>query len=156
MNGVISDEGPFAGATARGRVEYPCLVVEASPQTEEVGLQFILLSPQVTLGRDAGCALALKDPALSLRHAVLSLALGPEGNQPVVMYSDRTTPDVTGMLRPGDVLQVGGTSLRYCLSDLEPLGSSRLASTPCSASGARRSICSRTSSTRTARTGSCA
>lgn len=120
MNGVISHDGPFAGATARGRAEYPCLIVEASPQTEELGLQFILLSPQVTLGRDAGCALALKDPALSLRHSVLSLTPGPEGKEPVVMYSDRSTPDVTGMLRPGDVLQVGGTCLRYCLMKLEP------------------------------------
>jgi tetratricopeptide (TPR) repeat protein len=120
MNGVSSHEGPFARTVAGGRAEYPCLLVEASPQADELGLQFILLAPQVTLGRDAGCTVALRDPALSPRHAMLSLTPGPNGEDPVVMYSERATPDVTGMLQPGEVLQLGSTRLRYSLIDLEP------------------------------------
>jgi tetratricopeptide (TPR) repeat protein len=120
MSGVISHEGSFVGVTAEGRTEYPCLIVEASPQADELGLQFILLSAQVILGRDAGCTLELKDPALSPRHAMLSLTPGPSGQEPVVMCSERSTPDVTAMIQLGEVLQLGSTCLRYSLIDLEP------------------------------------
>jgi class 3 adenylate cyclase/pSer/pThr/pTyr-binding forkhead associated (FHA) protein len=113
----------------------PCLVVLASPEADEHGLQFILLSQpgqKVNIGRGPDCAIWLRDPSISRNHVsleVIHAVSGPTlrvqnlstqenapqiGNQPL-------SPKVDGMLRSGDMLKLGNTELRYVLFMYEPL-----------------------------------
>jgi class 3 adenylate cyclase len=113
-------------------LEYPCLVVEASPHEEELGLHFILLDPKVSVGRNPDCKLPLKDPAIARRHVSLSVTAtqnGPSVSLLNLCAQEDTTrinqqtlnANVVGVLRPNDLLQLGGTSLRYHLFALDPL-----------------------------------
>jgi len=115
------------------RTQYPCLIVEASPHADELSLQFILLSDNVSIGRSTDCTLALKDPGISRRHTTLSIEPGPSGRDPVVRISnlshqgdatrigDKTLgSNSAGVLRLGEVLRLGSTCLRYGLLELEP------------------------------------
>lgn len=114
-----------------GLLRYPCLVVQASPEANEHGLQFILLGQEALIGRNPECTIYLKDPAVSRRHASLSVIRTDQG-EPRVTVSNLSTPDVTTrvggqqlepmvpcMLRPGDRLQVGGTVLQYTIFEHE-------------------------------------
>jgi class 3 adenylate cyclase/tetratricopeptide (TPR) repeat protein len=127
----IDSETSFDGDAPLESISYPCLVVEDSPHTEELGLQFILLSEKVNVGRAMGCELGLKDPAIFRNHAALSVSWA--SNPPVVSLSNLSAqegttrintqtldPNMLGVLRQGDVLRLGNTSLRYGLFQLEP------------------------------------
>jgi len=110
---------------------YPCLVVEASPHVEELGQQFILLSQKVNVGRTDDCELSLKDARISRRHATLSVTSTPQGpvvsllnlspqGGPTHINKQTLSPNTVGVLRLGDILQLGDTCLRYGLFQLEP------------------------------------
>jgi class 3 adenylate cyclase len=110
---------------------YPCLVVEHSPHEEEQGRQFILLSPKVNAGRNPNCELPLKDSVVARHHIALTVTATPNG--PAVsllnlcsqegstrINTQTLSPNVVGVLRPNDLLQLGETRLRYHLFALEP------------------------------------
>jgi tetratricopeptide (TPR) repeat protein len=133
MSPSIDLEKPVEDAPGETRAQYPCLLVEASPQADELGLQFILISEQVSLGRGPGCTVSLKDPAISARHTALNISPGPSGKGPQVTVSHlspqgETTrigdeplgPNAARGLRLGEVLGLGNTRLRYGLAGLEP------------------------------------
>jgi class 3 adenylate cyclase/tetratricopeptide (TPR) repeat protein len=111
-------------------IQYPCLGVEASPHAEEYGLQFILISSTVTVGRSPACEIVLKDPSISGRHAALSIT--PAANGLLVTISNlcaeggsiyiekqKLDPNVTGVLQLGNLVRLGNTTLRFGLFEFE-------------------------------------
>src|SRR5688572_17556234 len=74
----------------------PCLVVLASPEADEHGLQFIFLAQplqKLIAGRDPECAIALQDPSISRRH--VSLEITQASTEPVIRLSRLGTTEST-------------------------------------------------------------
>ncbi|HYH97437.1 hypothetical protein [Hyalangium sp.] len=111
-------EKALVGAAAEARTQYPCLLVEASPLADERSLQFILLSDQVSIGGDADCTLSLKDPSIAPRVVTLSDLSRP--GDTARLEDKAPGAEGVGVLRLGEVLQLGSTRLRYSLAELEP------------------------------------
>lgn len=119
--------GSFAAPL--GTTRYACLLVQNSPDMDEHGLQFILLGGEMMVGRAPECAIVLKDPTVSRRHATLSVNYAK--SEPRVHISNLSqegatsigdqalSPRVTGWLRAGDELRLGQTVLRYVVFDQE-------------------------------------
>lgn len=79
----------------------------------------VALGEELIVGRDQGAGLQLADPAVSRRHARLRLGEGGRATvedlgskNGVVLNGTRLAPG-TVALRPGDLLALGGTELRF-------------------------------------------
>lgn len=110
--------------------QLPCLVVLASPEADEHGCHFILLSQpgkKVIVGRGSECAICLQDPAISRLHISLEVSHSTTADptvkirkigtheSPILIGNKPLAPDAEGVLRSGDSLRLGNTELGYLL-----------------------------------------
>jgi len=109
---TLFQAAPARAAPAQGAV----LRVVRCPDERLVRRAFALGAEDVTLGRDAGCTVALADPDVSRQHARIVRT----GNSHVLVDMESTNgtrlngePVSEATLRDGDELALGGTVLVY-------------------------------------------
>ncbi len=108
--GSGSGHATTVGATSPPARPRPILAVIAPP--EESGVTFDL-APEATIGRAAGCEITLDDTYASQVHARLRLTsdgviledLGSTNGT----YHNRQRLTAPALIRPGDLIQIGGT-----------------------------------------------
>lgn len=98
----------------------PFLIGE-TPASREV--RFLLAEGESTIGRAVECAVALPDPAVSLRHAIIvrsgaSLLVRDLGSTNGTLLNEKAVAEAA--LRDGDVIRVGRCSLRVAIPHKAP------------------------------------
>lgn len=109
----------------------PCLIVVGTPARSELG-RVLLLSRSLTLGRGTEADLALSDASMSRRHVQLTVdgqrvTLKDLGSRNGCFVNGNRASEV--VLRDGDQLRLGATTLHFHASDatsLEPWSTNAL------------------------------